>query len=423
MHIFFSVGEPSGDQHGAALIRELRRRCPDARFSGYGGPLMEQAGFQKLFQLTDLAVIGLGSVLPLLWTFYRLVRDAGRYLAEHKPDAVVLIDFPGFNWWIARKAKRHGIRVFYYMPPQLWAWAPWRIRKVRRFVDHVLAALPFEAEWYAQRGIDVEYVGHPFFDEVALHALDREFCESLRRSQAADGGSSIEDRGPRNESPLHPPSSILHPPRSRSRVTRLLALLPGSRNQEVRRNFPVMLRVAQLLHARHPDVRFPVACYKAGQRDFCRSLLTGEFAALPIDLHLGRTPEIIESADCCLMVSGSVSLELLARATPAAVLYRGGLYLYLVGKLLVTCKYMSLPNLIAGRPLMPEFPFMGNVEGHVRGMVRVLDDWLSDERSLAVARNDMARLRDQVVQTGGVSRAADAILCRIGRVSTVRRAA
>ena len=429
MRIFFSVGEPSGDQHGAHLIQELRRRCPSAEFTGYGGPLMEQAGLCKQFQLTDLAVMGIWGVLPLLWTFYKLVRDAGRYFATHKPDAVVLIDFPGFNWWIARQAKRAGIRVFYYMPPQLWAWAPWRIRKVRKFVDHVLAALPFEAEWYAQRGVDVEYVGHPFFDEVAEHPLDYAFCKELRGGLVAeeDRGSRIED-GERPAHQIHPPSSILHPPAPQAHhdsttETRLLALLPGSRNMEVRRNFPVMLQVARQIHARHPDVRFPVACYKASQRAYCRSLLAGEFSNLPIDLYVGRTPEIIAAADCCLMVSGSVSLELLARGTPAVVLYRGSWLFYVMVKLLVTCRYMSLPNLIAGRMLMPEFPYVGRVAWHARRMAEVLDAWLADERSLAAVRGEMERLQSEVVQTGGVRRAADAIVARLAVGRMLQRAA
>ena len=401
MHIYFSVGEPSGDQHGAHLMQELRRRCPHAQFTGYGGPLMEQAGLHKQFQLTDLAVMGIWSVLPLMWTFYKLVRDAGRYFAEHKPDAVVLIDFPGFNWWIARKAKRAGIKVFYYMPPQLWAWAPWRIRKVRKFVDHVLAALPFEAEWYTQRGVDVEYVGHPFFDEVAEHSLDREFCDRLRglRRLAFHTDPALDSR------------------------RRLVALLPGSRNMEVRRNFPVMLRVARVLHERHPDVRFPVACYKESQRDHCRLLLSGKYADLPIDLYVGRTSEIIAAADCCLMVSGSVSLELLARGTPAVVLYRGSWLFYVLVKLLVTCRYMSLPNLIAGRKLMPEFPFVARVDRHARKMAAILDRWLRDERALAEVRQEMLRLREDVVQTGGVERAAEAILARLPAAQTKLRAA
>jgi lipid-A-disaccharide synthase len=192
---------------------------------------------------------------------------------------------------------------------------------------------------------------------------------------------------------------------------------------EVRRNFPVMLRVAQILHERHPDVRFPVACYKQSQRDYCRSLLTREIADLPIDLHVGRTPELIASADCCLMVSGSVSLELLARGTPAVVLYRGSWLFYVLVKLLVTCKYMSLPNLIAGRELMPEFPFVGRVPRHVNNMAAVLDQWLSDERALADVRREMTWLRDEVVQTGGVGRAADAVVTRLTVPQITRSAA
>jgi lipid-A-disaccharide synthase len=287
-------------------------------------------------------------------------------------------------------------------------------------VDHVLAALPFEADWYAQRGVDVEYVGHPFFDEVAEHVLDHEFCIQLRSDP-----SQLQPASPPTASGARlriSRASISTPPDESCRRP-LVALLPGSRNMEVRRNFPVMLRVVQILHARHPDVRFPVACYKESQRDFCRSLLTGQFADLPIDLYVGRTPELIASAHCCLMVSGSVSLELLARGAPAVVLYRGSWLFYVLVKLLVTCKYMSLPNLIAGRELMPEFPFVGRVSLHIDRMAVILDRWLADDRSLAKVRRDMLRLRDDVVQTGGVGRAADAILSRLVPARLARHAA
>ena len=127
MRIFFSVGEPSGDQHAARLIRALKRRRPDLAISGFGGPKMSEAGCDLDFDLTDLAVVGIFRVIPMLWTFYGLVKRAERLFREKRPDAVVLVDFPGFNWWIARKAKAAGIPVFYYLPPQLWGWAPWRI--------------------------------------------------------------------------------------------------------------------------------------------------------------------------------------------------------------------------------------------------------------------------------------------------------
>jgi lipid-A-disaccharide synthase len=378
MHIFFSVGEPSGDQHAAHLIEELKRRQPGIEVSGFGGPHMEQAGCRLDYPLTNLAVMGVWAVLPLLWRFYRLVREAGRILRERRPDAVVLVDFPGFNWWIARKAKAAGIPVFYYLPPQLWAWAPWRIRKMQKFVDHVLCALPFEQPWYAERGVNVEYVGHPFFDEVAEYRLDAEFCQSW---ETAD-----------------------HP---------VVALLPGSRDGEVRGNWPVMLDVARRLQQRHPSVRFLVACYKPSHREFCAQQMQTLAPSLSADLFVGRTREIIAVADCCLMVSGSVSLELLARATPAVVMYRGSKLFGLLVRLLVTCKYMSLPNLIADRPLMPEFPFDGQPQRVAGELAAILDGWLSDPQALQQAADELANLRDRIVRTGATAHTAEAILNRL----------
>ena len=164
MKIFFSVGEPSGDLHGANLIRQLRARRDDLELVGYGGPLMAEAGCHLHEDLTRLAVMWFVRVLINLHKFAALVSRADRYFRHQRPDAVVLIDYPGFNWWIARRAKVHGIPVFYYGTPQLWAWAGWRVKKMRRYVDHVLCKLPFEVDWYRQRACNATYVGHPYFD-------------------------------------------------------------------------------------------------------------------------------------------------------------------------------------------------------------------------------------------------------------------
>ena len=182
MHIFFSAGEPSGDQHAAHLLQALQQRVPNARFSGFGGVHLEQAGAEVLYPLTDMAVIGITAVLPLLRKFYNVAQMGRRFLEEQRPDAVVLVDFPGFNWHIAKYAKQLGIPVYYYCPPQLWAWGGWRIKKVRKYVDCILSVLPFEAEWYRKQGVRVEYVGHPFFDEIAEKPLDEAFCRELRAS-------------------------------------------------------------------------------------------------------------------------------------------------------------------------------------------------------------------------------------------------
>ena len=168
MKFFFSVGEPSGDQHAANLAKALRHSQPDLELVGYGGPQMAAAGCELLFDLTTLAVMGLGPALAKLPQFANHLWRAERYFQQQRPDAVVLVDFPGFNWWIARCAKRHDIPVYYDCPPQVWAWARWRAGKLRRLTDHVLCTLPFEAAWLNKRGCHATYVGHPYFDDARL---------------------------------------------------------------------------------------------------------------------------------------------------------------------------------------------------------------------------------------------------------------
>jgi lipid-A-disaccharide synthase len=375
MQIFFSVGEPSGDQHAARLIRALKRRRPDLAIRGYGGPKMVDAGCALDRDLTDLAVVGIFRVLPLLWTFYSLVKRAERLFKETPPDAVVLVDFPGFNWWIARKAKAAGIPVFYYLPPQIWGWATWRVERMRKFVDHILCGLPFEPKWYAERGIQAEYVGHPFFDEVAERRLDDAFCR-----------------------------------RARADFRRIVGILPGSRNHEIEQNFPLQIDLMEQVAARHHDVQFLVACYKEEHRQRCRQLLSSRPRSLPVELDVGRTPEIIEVADCCAMVSGSVSLEMLARAKPAVVQYRTNLLTYALVRPLVRVKSITLPNLIAGRRLMPEWLAVLRPERMVREMAAVVNDWLASPFALAQSARELRQLRQEIGQPGATARAADHIL-------------
>src|SRR3954468_2931709 len=238
MKIFFSVGEPSGDLHGANLIRELRRRRPDCECVGYGGPRMAAAGCELHADLTALAVMWILRVLLNIHKFLALASRADRYFLHHRPDAVVLIDYPGFNWWIARRAKAHGIPVFYYAPPQIWSWASWRIKKMRPFVDHVLCALPFEETWFKENGCRATFVGHPFFDEVRRQQFDEPFLRTLR-----------------------------------SKPGRLVTILPGSRTQEVEHNLKWFLKAAALVRVRIPGVRFAVAAFKPHQAQMARKLI------------------------------------------------------------------------------------------------------------------------------------------------------
>ncbi|MEO1994947.1 MAG: lipid-A-disaccharide synthase [Planctomycetaceae bacterium] len=392
MHLFFSVGEPSGDQHAAHLIHELKRRRPDLRCTGYGGPLMRQAGCELDYRLTDLAVMGFVRVLPLLWRFIQLVRQADRKLKTQRPDAVILVDFPGFNWWIARKAKAAGIPVFYYLPPQIWAWASWRVKRMQRDVDHVLCALPFEPPWFQKFGVHAEHVGHPFFDEIADHQLDAEFLSQQRHVDQLRMG-----------------------------------LLPGSRNQEVRRNLPILTEIVRRVAQQHAQTRFLVACYKQEHLEFCESYLAQHAPTLDISCVVGKTPEVIELADCCLMVSGSVSLELLARATPAIVIYRCNRLFYWIARhwlarTLVEINSITLPNMLSQSKLIPEYVVAGNPRPAIQEVAHTLNAWLGDPEQLGAVRDKMQAVRDEFVHTGATRRTADAILNRASSTQA-RRAA
>lgn len=384
MKVFFCVGEPSGDQHAAHVIEHLKQKNANLEFVGYGGPEMRKAGCEILFPLTKYAVMGLFRVLPLLWTFIKAGFAAKRYFRESKPDLVVLVDFPGFNAWIAYFARKAGIRVVYFLPPQLWAWGPWRVKRIQRNVDLVLSGLSFETEWYRQHGVDAQFVGHPIFDELSAKDLDVDFIQEFQ-----------------------------------DKSLRRVAVLPGSRNMEISLNWPVMLRAMDDLYFKLPDCRFIVANYKPHHVEYCLNHIGDEFRHLPIEFHTGKTSEIIAGTDCCFMVSGSVSLEVLARAKPAVVLYRGGWSMYVMAKLLLTCRFMSLPNLMRDREIMPEFPCVTISDSTTLAISEVLYNWLTDEEVYDRVVAEMSNLRDEVGQLGTLERVSTALLEQI----SVREAA
>ncbi len=327
MKIFFSVGEPSGDLHGANLIHSLRQRHADWEYVGYGGPRMAAAGCQLQADLTQLAVMWVAQAVLHLRRFLQLVAEADTYFRQQRPDLVVLIDYPGFNWWIARKAKAAGIPVVYYGTPQLWAWASWRVRKMRRLVDHVLCKLPFEETWFRRRGCQATFVGHPYFDELATRQLDAAFVEKQRRLP-----------GP------------------------LVTILPGSRDQEVAGNLPTFLQAAAKISEQIPTTRFAIAVYQQSQVEHVQQLVRQ--VGLVTEVHTGRTAELIESATCCLACSGSVSLELLYHAKPSAILYRISRLGYVVQWMFRKVRYITLVNLLTAPDPFAECLPLAGTEGH-----------------------------------------------------------
>ncbi len=392
--IFFSVGEPSGDIHGANLIRSLQAGSEGPiRCVGFGGPKMRSAGAELHFDLTTLAVMGFLQVFWKLPRFFRLAAQAKRYFAEHRPDAVVLIDFPGFNWHIAKHAKRAGVPVFYYGTPQVWGWAAWRVKKLRRWVDHALCKLPFEEPWLRERGVNATHVGHPYFDELHSRQLDATFIERVRDTERP-----------------------------------LVALLPGSRTQEVRANFRCQLESAKKILKKIPHARFAVAAFKASHATMIERVIDEawhEPSNRPV-VHVKRTAELIEAAHCCLSVSGSVSLELLHHTKPTAIVYKISRTMFRIQSYFRRVPYITLVNLLTApelfpekvgvydpadpadaHVLMPEYLTCGDPSDALAGHAI---EWLTDDakRTELIAR--MNQLKSEVDVPGASERAAEYVL-------------
>jgi lipid-A-disaccharide synthase len=383
MRIFLCAGEPSGDLHGSNLIRSLRSRRPELDVVGFGGERMRGAGCRLLFPLCELAVMWFARVLAHAPVFLQLLSRADRYFRHRRPDAVVLIDYPGFNWWLARRAHFHRIPVFYFVPPQIWAWFDWRVNKMRRFVDHVLCSLPFEKAWYENRGVPARYVGHPYFDELSRQRLDDAFLREFR-----PGGSPQ------------------------------VALLPGSRSQEVKLNWPTLQRAAALIRKACPETRFLVACFKESQREQIDNRLHG--SDLPVKTFVGRTPEIIHLADACVAVSGSVGLELLYRGKPSVVTYRISPFARTISRPFIKSRYISLVNLLAEAEIYPEFL---SDRCEAEAIAEVITRWLREPAAHAEVCRRLAELRQRVAEPGACDLSADHILGVLEGTLHVQRAA
>jgi len=383
MKVFLSVGEPSGDLHGANLTRALLARDPRTRIIGFGGPRMAAAGAELLFPLTELAVMGLKRIVQHLPTYFHLADQALKCFRTEKPDAVVLIDYPGFNFHVARRAKAAGIPVYYFVPPQIWAWRRDRVRKVRKLCTTVLTALPFEDDWYRSRRVPTHYVGHPYFDELGRQQFDPAFMAQER----GKGGA-------------------------------IVGLLPGSRSQEVASNFAGMLVAAAKVKAARADVRFLVAAFNERHAAMARAAAAG--SGLPIEVCVGRTPEIIELADACIAVSGSVSLELMYRAKPTVIVYHITRLLRWLAKRFVGLPYYTLVNLLAKDELFPEFVTPDDATDRVAGHII---NWLNDSAKRAEAVGKLVALRERVAVPGACDRAAEFLLNEMKGMRREKRAA
>ena len=407
MRVFLSAGEPSGDHHAALLVRELRARVPGVECIGLGGPSMEAAGCRLVADLTRLAVMWFLRVILSIHRFVDLARQAERSFLDSPPDVCVLVDFPGFHWWLAWRAKRHGIPVVFYCPPQIWAWASWRAAKMRRLVDHILAPLPFEHEWFLAQGMTSTLVGHPFFDDLAGHPQP----------------------GPL-PGPVPGPLAGL-PPAAAGERPPLVLLLPGSRGQEIEGNIGSILRTAAIVKRRVPEARFAVAALHERHARRVREVIasSAESRGLGIAVEAGKTQALIAAATTAVAVSGSVSLELLAARVPSVIVYRINGFAYVVQSVLRHARFITLVNLLAcrepivpARPVLlpprtvppadpeavfPEYLSVGDPADRVAGHVI---EWLRNPVAFARARARVDAVAARVAYPGSAARAAEAVI-------------
>jgi lipid-A-disaccharide synthase len=369
--IMLVAGEASGDLHGATLARALRAQSPRIRLYGMGGRAMAAEGVELLVDATRDATVGgteaVGGV-PALYRAYRRLRAT--LGGPRRPDALVIIDFPEFNLRLARAARRAGVAVVYFIPPQVWAWRPWRLRLIRRVVSLVLAVFPFEPPLYRRAGVPVAFVGHPIVDALA---------EAPSRDDARKG-LELDGTGP------------------------VIGLLPGSRRLEVERVMPLMRRAAELIAARHPAARFVVAQAPTVQRATLEAAGAGgaAFTIVP-----SSTYAVMRAADLLLVTSGTATLEAALLGTPMVVCYRLSRLTALLFGPLVRVPWISLANITLGRAVVPEL-YQRRLSGE--SLAREALALLDSPAALGAQRDAFGELAGQLGAPGVGARAARQVL-------------
>jgi lipid-A-disaccharide synthase len=358
-NIMFIAGEASGDAHAAELIKALRIQAPDVNFFGAGGPKMKAAGMELQLDLTEHAVVGLVEVLKNYGKFRRIFWDLIHEAEKRRPDAVVLVDFPGFNLRFAAQMKKRRIKVIYYISPQLWAWHASRAKQIERDVDLMLTIFPFEKDWYAKHApkLKVECVGHPF-------------AERMR-----DEGGGMK----REES--------------------LILLLPGSREREVAKIWPILAQVADRMPA---GVQFVAAA------------VNEEMAAMirhpRVTVEVGKAHELMKRATLAITASGTATMECAFYGRPMIVVYKVNWFTYLVGRMVVTVNWLAMPNVIAGREIVPEFI---QYDAKPERIATMACELLENTSKREAMRRELASVVGSLGGAGASERAAGLILAAL----------
>jgi lipid-A-disaccharide synthase len=367
MKYYLIAGEASGDMHAANLMKELKKCDPAATFRCWGGDLMQKEGGILVKHYRDLAFMGFTEVVMNLRTILKNIEYCKQDITTDKPDALILIDYPGFNMRIAEFAKQQKIKVFYYISPQIWAWKQSRVHKIKKIVDKMFVILPFEKEFYKKFDYDVEFVGHPLLDEI---------------EQIKAGSKSKEEFTSKNKLEAKP----------------IIALLPGSRKQEISVMLPLMVSVVN----EFPEYQFVVAAAPSVSRDYLTS--TMEYK----DVHIvsGQTYELLTHSSAALVTSGTATLETALFGVPEVVCYKGGWISYSIARMLIKVNFISLVNLIMKREVVKE---LIQHELNKTNLIKELRSIIYEKENIERIQADYQTLKNELGGKGASAKTASAI--------------
>lgn len=363
MKYYIISGEASGDLHGSNLVKSLRKHDPDIELRAWGGDLLQKEGAHLVKHYRDLAFMGFLEVLMNIRVIMRNLRFCKEDILAWKPDVLILIDYPGFNLRIAEFAHQHQIPVVYYISPQIWAWKQNRVHQIKRVVGRMLVILPFEKDFYAKFGMDVVFVGHPLLDELATKKTDPDWKMK----------HGLDDR-------------------------KIIALLPGSRKQEISSMLPLMLEAAEAF----PECQSVVAAAPGQNLDFYRNLQ----GRREVKVLSGETYALLKNADAALVTSGTATLETALSGVPEVVCYKGNRLSVLIARRLIKVKFISLVNLIMDREVVKE---LIQDELNVQNLRSELQKILLPEGRLKMLL-DYNELKNKLGGTGASDHAAEEII-------------
>ena len=316
--VMIIAGEASGDMHGAHLVREMLKCNSALKFYGIGGNKLRREGVELLADAADMAVVGLTEVISKLGSILKIMALMKKSMDERRPDLVILIDYPDFNLPLAKAAHKRGIKVFYYISPQVWAWRKGRIKQIKKTVNKMAVILPFEVETYREKGFEANYVGHPLLDMVKT-----DYSKQEARKKFGLAGDKI-----------------------------TIGILPGSRMSEIRKLMSELVRAAQILKREIPDAQFVLPLADTLDETIITEYISG--ADVQIKVISGHTYDVITCSDLALVASGTATLETALLSVPMIVVYKISALSYFIGKLIIDVKNISLVNIIAGKTIVPE---------------------------------------------------------------------